>query len=166
MAIVIVGQTPCLLCGTLLAQGQRTVQFPPFVANEADPIWKFSDAAMHEECFRGDPLAAAAESRYRELRERGDPAKSRCHVCGNRITNPGGFFPFGYLTGDVSHRLYRLNYAVFHRSCLPRWSELASMRELATAQLKSGLWKGRGMRGLVEALADAQSQQSGEREVL
>jgi hypothetical protein len=160
MAIVILGKTTCLLCGKPLLQGQKTVQLSPFVANEADPIWKFSDGAFHEECFRRDPLADMAERRYREFKEHETSAHRRCHVCGKPLLSPNDYIPFGYLTDDPSHALYRLNYAAFHRSCLPSWSEIGSVYELATAQMRSGAWKGRGMQWLVDTLKDAQANKS------
>jgi len=157
MAILVSGAL-CPLCGQPMLNGQKTVTFSPFVANEADPVWKFSDGAFHEECFRRDPLADAAEHRWREFNERRSPAHRQCHVCEKPITDPSDYAPFGHLTDDPSHHLHQLNFAVFHRSCLPHWLELGSVYELAVMQLRSGAWKGRGMQWLIDTLKNAQGK--------
>ena len=157
MAILVSGAL-CPLCGRPMLKGQKTVTFSPFVANESDPLWKFSDGAFHEECFQRDPLADAAERRWREFDERRAPAHRRCYICEKPITNPDDYVPFVHLTDDPSHPLHRLNFAAFHRSCLRRWSDLGLVYEIAVTQMRVGAWKGRGMQWLIDTLKDAQGK--------
>lgn len=49
------------------------VVFPAFVANEADPLYIFSDAVIHSEAFESHPLAQQARARLEEARERTSP---------------------------------------------------------------------------------------------
>jgi hypothetical protein len=141
-----------------MTESHSKVFFAPFVGNEADPLLKFSDGVFHEECFRRDPLANAAQQRWREFTEQNKPAQRRCYVCQQSITNPDDYFPLGHLTDDASHPLHRFNYAHFHRACLNGWSELPLVSAFATKQLESGAWKGKGMQGLVNALKAAQTK--------
>ena len=149
MALLLRG-TPCPLCGKPILEVEQSVMFPPFVANEADPLWRFSDGAFHADCFYRESLALAAERRLAEVREAS--ARRACYVCGEQITEPDDYVPFGNLTDDQNHPLHRFNYACFHRLCLRQWEERATAYKLALDELRSGAWKGRGMRYLVEVL--------------
>ncbi|MBN8738536.1 MAG: hypothetical protein J0H86_03440 [Xanthomonadaceae bacterium] len=55
MAIVILGNTGCSLCAEVLVAGQRIVASPHFIQNQSHPLWRYSDSAMHEDCFRQWP---------------------------------------------------------------------------------------------------------------
>jgi hypothetical protein len=147
MAILVRGMK-CQLCGCPMLNEHSVVTFSPFVANEADPLFFFSDGAFHSECFHKHPLADKAEIRHREVLESRKPINRRCLICGNLITEPNDYLPFGHLTDDATHPLHRFNYSHVHRSCLPRWSELSLVYELAAKELASGAWKGKGMQWL------------------
>ena len=51
MALIIRGKTECSLCGTVLIDGDDLVATSNFIADEDDPLWRFSDSAMHRQCF-------------------------------------------------------------------------------------------------------------------
>ncbi len=51
MALIIRGTTECSLCGTVLIDGDDLVATSHFIADEDDPLWRFSDSAMHRRCF-------------------------------------------------------------------------------------------------------------------
>jgi len=51
MAIIITGKSKCALCGEVLLSEQEIVGTPHFIADRNDPLWRFSDAAMHRACF-------------------------------------------------------------------------------------------------------------------
>lgn len=131
--------------------------FPPFVGNQADPLYVFNDAAVHATCFRKHPLAEAAQARYEELRERTSPRNRTCLICDERISNPDDYLAFGHLVDDTKHTLHSLNYAQFHRSCLSSWSALADvLRNLETLD-QSGTWKGDALKRLIKDLRLARS---------
>jgi hypothetical protein len=51
MALVIGGKTSCPLCDLIIGQDDQIVGTTHFIVDTADPLWRFSDAAMHKRCF-------------------------------------------------------------------------------------------------------------------
>src|SRR3990172_3549982 len=45
------GRAHCALCGEAIRPGEDAMTTPDFLADEADPFWRFSDASMHRACF-------------------------------------------------------------------------------------------------------------------
>jgi hypothetical protein len=56
MAIIFLGLSECPLCGEVLKTGQSLVETSAFIENPSHRLWKYSDAAMHYECFQSWPL--------------------------------------------------------------------------------------------------------------
>jgi hypothetical protein len=52
VGFVNLGKSKCPLCGNVLAKGEQLRVFPHFIVDEADPLWRYSDAGMHLACFR------------------------------------------------------------------------------------------------------------------
>ncbi len=52
MALIIVGKSKCPICGEVLQEGQRRVATSHFIYEKSDPLWRFSDAGMHYDCFQ------------------------------------------------------------------------------------------------------------------
>ena len=44
--------TECAICGKPLNIKERFVATTHFIGDRADPLWRFSDAAMHYSCFQ------------------------------------------------------------------------------------------------------------------
>jgi hypothetical protein len=65
-----VGSIKCPFCGREVSKEQRSVHLPQFVWNQADPLFPFGDATVHEECLKNDPLAPKVRVRYREFEEK------------------------------------------------------------------------------------------------
>jgi hypothetical protein len=122
MAILLSRKTVCPLCGRIIADGEKAIGFPPFVANEVDPLYIFSDGVFHASCFRQDPLAKQAEARYSESRKRTSPLARQCRICGRVIDSPDEYLGLGHLTDDPSEPVHAMNYAQFHRACLDQMS--------------------------------------------
>jgi hypothetical protein len=123
-----------------------------------DPLFRFGDALVHDECLRSHPLAAQVQQRLEEFRARTGEANCRCLICGKLITDPEDYLDYldylglGHLTLDASDPLFQFNYAYFHRSCLAGWSEqLFLIRELDRLD-RSGRWKGGGLKQLIKEL--------------
>lgn len=62
MALIILGKSTCKLCNEVLQKHQELVAFPAFIADRQDPLYPYSDAAMHRSCFdawtrRGEMVA-------------------------------------------------------------------------------------------------------------
>lgn len=159
MSIMIFG-TPCSLCGNPMLKGQKIKMLPPFIANEADPLWRFSDGSFHEECLLLDPLGGEIDRRVAEVVERTNPSKRQCLICGQVIDDPDDYFSLGHLTGNSESPIYKFNFGRFHLSHLHLWSELSSVCAFAEEQIKSGAWRGRGMEFIVEVLKSAKKRRA------
>jgi hypothetical protein len=152
MAILILGKTKCPICGAVMQDGQKTVSCPPFVGNELDPLYLFHDAAFHEECFRRHPLAETAGMLLREMQAKTAPRNRRCAVCEQPINDPDDYFSLGHLVTDKAHALFPFNYALFHRSCLPKWSQRAYVKDLLIDLQASGKWQGESLEWILDRL--------------
>lgn len=73
MAIVLRGKTQCALCGHIIQQSDAVRAFPAFIADQTHPLWRFSDAAFHSDCFEHWP------ERQRFLELLSDVLPSRGH---------------------------------------------------------------------------------------
>jgi hypothetical protein len=150
-----VGSIKCPFCGREVSKEQRSVHLPQFVWNQADPLFPFGDATVHEECLKNDPLAPKVRVRYREFEEKNTAQNRLCFICGKPITDPEDYLGLGYLSADANDPLFRFNYAHFHRSCLPVWSELPFLIHELERLDRSGSCKGGGLQQLVKELRKA-----------
>ncbi len=64
MALIIYGRTKCPLCAVVLREGDDIVATAHFIGDPSDPLWPFSDAAMHRACFLQWQLREAFVARY------------------------------------------------------------------------------------------------------
>lgn len=142
----------CAISGRAIGSANEAVAFPPFIANEADPLHVFSDAVVHADVFRTHPLAAETQARLDEARRQTEPRNRRCLICGQLITDPDDYLGLGYLVADRMHPLHRFNYAHFHRSCLAKWPETNDLIAALDSFDTSGAWKGDGLKRLMNAL--------------
>jgi hypothetical protein len=67
MALVLVGKSRCPICDDVIETQDQIVATTHFVADRDDPLWSFSDAAMHRECFVGWDMRQAFVKRYNEV---------------------------------------------------------------------------------------------------
>jgi hypothetical protein len=51
MALIIGGKSTCSICDDLLGDGDDLVATTHFIADKTDPLWRYSDSAMHRICF-------------------------------------------------------------------------------------------------------------------
>jgi hypothetical protein len=51
MAQILIGKTKCALCNVVIKDNDEVVATSHFIADSEDPLWRFSDAAMHKKCF-------------------------------------------------------------------------------------------------------------------
>jgi hypothetical protein len=66
MALLIPGSTRCPLCEAVIGAGDDIVATSHFIGDPSDPLWKFSDAAMHRPCFLRWPDREPFIARYHE----------------------------------------------------------------------------------------------------
>jgi hypothetical protein len=156
MAIFVPG-IRCSISGDKIESASDAVMFPSFVANEADPLYIFSDAVVRKAVFAAHPLAARAQARYEEFEHRTHPQARSCLICGQRITDPENYIGLGHLVDAPDHDLYSYNYAHFHRTCLTSWSELLHLIHELETMNRSGVWKGDALRTVIEDLASTRA---------
>lgn len=154
MAILVRGSTRCPICGEIIEEGDPAVTFPPFVANERDRLYFFSDAAFHEHCLDDHPDSAAGRKLAAEVLEHSDPDRRSCVVCGEVIRDPDNFLGFGYLTGDGELAASRFNYVQLHRSHIGSWQDLDAALEALEELRDSGRWQGDWLARLLDELRD------------
>ena len=56
MALILRGETQCSICRVVINDGDAIVATTHFIGDENDPLWRFSDSAMHKTCFLEWPL--------------------------------------------------------------------------------------------------------------
>lgn len=61
------GRAYCALCGEVIRPGDDAFVTPDFLADEADPLWRFADAPMHRACFRVWDRRKTFVARYNRL---------------------------------------------------------------------------------------------------
>jgi hypothetical protein len=66
MALMYEGMA-CSICGRVIVDLRRAVACTHFIADKSDPLWPFSDSAMHPECFAGWEMRDAFVARYNEI---------------------------------------------------------------------------------------------------
>jgi hypothetical protein len=142
MALLIYGKSVCSLCDRVIKQEEPTCSFPPFVVNELDPCFVFSDGAFHETCVRKHKHGADALRRVDEWASKVGPGKRKCVVCKTEVTDPDDYLLIEHLSDREGDPLRAFNYTHLHKSCLPKWDSRLRFIELANAMLASGSWKG------------------------
>lgn len=141
MAIFVPGM-PCPLCGMPVGRADEVIAFPPFIADRSDPLFLFSDAAMHATCFTQHRLAKEATEWHAEVRRRGLVSNSVCAACGNRILDPDDYFGTGLLARDPSNPLHEFNFVHLHRSHAGTWNRFDEFRRRMARADASGAWQG------------------------
>ena len=142
----------CSISGRILQSADEVVAFPAFIPNEADPLHIFNDTVVHVDVFRAHPLAAKAQARYEETRQRTAPGNRLCLICGKRITEPDSYLGLGYLVDSATHPLCQFNYAHFHRACLAAWTKRPQLIIELDNLNRSGSWKGGSLERLLKQL--------------
>lgn len=61
------GRAHCAICGEAIRPGEDALVTPDFLADDADPLWRFSDAALHRACFLVWDRRKAFVARYNRL---------------------------------------------------------------------------------------------------
>jgi hypothetical protein len=61
------GRAHCALCGEVIRPGEDAFVTPDFLADDVDPLWRFSDAAMHRACFLVWDRRKALVARYNQV---------------------------------------------------------------------------------------------------
>ena len=80
------GCAHCAICGEVIRLSEEALVTPDFLADEADPLWRFNDVLVHRACFlvwdlrqafiarynRAAPQLAARDGSYPRMTSEGD----------------------------------------------------------------------------------------------
>lgn len=66
MALILRGKTLCALCHKVIKEKDEVVASTHFNIDAEDPLWRFSDAALHKNCFLEWNQRAAFVEKYNE----------------------------------------------------------------------------------------------------
>lgn len=152
MALLICGKSVCSLCEQIIKQDEPTCSFPPFIANEFDPCFVFSDGVFHESCIFKHKHGSDALRRVDEWSSRVGPGKRKCDVCKTEVSDPDDYLVIVRLSDREGDALWEFNYTHLHKSCIPNWDRGARFVSLAKAVLASGYWKGQYLFRLIEEI--------------
>jgi hypothetical protein len=64
VAIILRGKTQCSICGIVIQEQEPIVSTSHFIGEQGDPLWRFSDSAMHKSCFLDWPLRERFIARF------------------------------------------------------------------------------------------------------
>jgi hypothetical protein len=152
MSILFFGLTRCAICKEPLHEHEAVIGLPAFVYNEADVLWRFSDASLHQACLERHPLRHQVEEAVAELERRTGPGRRKCVVCRQEVMDPDDYLMVPRLTGERPMPAYRFNYTHLHRSHVKQWSELQALLDVLEDLERSGTWKGDALRRFREDL--------------
>jgi hypothetical protein len=122
MALVLLGDTRCVVCDLPIDDSGDLVSFPPFVLSNIDPLSPFSDAAIHHHCVSTSLRAADAVRWSNAFLESNRPNNRVCAACGEVIRDWRDHLGFGFLTADESDPLNEFNFTHLHQSHVHEWT--------------------------------------------
>lgn len=132
----------CVLCNKTISSSKESTAFSPFIANQLDALFVFSDAIVHTSCFTAHPLADEARRWHTTALHQQLPMNRICTVCGELITDPDDYFGTGLLSRVENEPLFPYNFIHLHITHAHQWPILRDfVREISTAKSK-GQWAG------------------------
>lgn len=151
MAIIILGKSPCALCGEILRASDDVVALPAFSYGKADPLWVFNDAGLHNRCLAADPRRSLVEEVVEELHARAGPGHRICVVCEEEVAHYAEHVMIPRLAHDEKHPLHRYRYTHLHRACVRQWGDVDHALDLLRKADQDGI---AGLETLIETLED------------
>lgn len=141
MALFVPGML-CRLCGQPMTAEHEIVMFRPFVPNERDPLFQFSDVVLHASCFRQHPLSEKAVKLHERAIQSSRPGNRVCIVCGQAILAPDDYFGAGLVSSNPASPLFEFNFVQLHCSHLSQWDRFEDFRRLVSRIQDSDAWEG------------------------
>lgn len=131
MAILILGQSTCGICGKVIKTQEESCSFPSFISTKQSRYRKFGGNNFHVNCVRSDADAAEAVKLLNAFRAGMAPATRVCAIDGQPIQPGEDFFFIEYVTDDQRSFLRRNVYKNFKVANLSQLDELLVLhREL------------------------------------
>lgn len=155
MAIIIADHTICSVCGQVIREGDGVVAFPAFVVNRADPLYRFSDAALHARCAAGDDAVARALRALEQFAAATAPDARVCAACGSTIVDPDDYLCLGLISSDARSPLAQWNFLTIHLSCVRQWPKYDEFMNRLRESRATGGWTGPAPDWLIRTLEKA-----------
>lgn len=135
-------KSTCKICGELLGDRatRAIVAFGHFIGNRLDPLYPFTDAAVHADCLERDPRHDAALACQEALLRR----ECVCHACKQVIA--GERIYTGFVVGLPNHPLWRYNFLSFHPEHFDGWADRSTFEQLLRAYEESDAYEGPPLR--------------------
>lgn len=140
MSILLRGETTCVLCGSLILEGEEVVQFPAFVPTTKDVLFVFNDASVHKRCLERHPYKLLAIAHSNDAIYKTRPQNRRCDITGNEINKPDDCIFFGVLTSDKNEELHEFNLTMIDKNNLSLWKDKSRFLNSAAEFINSGKW--------------------------
>lgn len=128
MAIFVNGMK-CPLCYKVIIEEQDKVMIPALTGNPNNPLFIFSDAVVHKDCFYKHPLAISVEERLKGVYHNALRRHRVCEICNQEIKKPDEYFGTNLLSDQKESPLYQYNYMHFHRNCIKNWKRLDDFKK-------------------------------------
>ena len=141
MAITVLGQSICPLCGKKMYESEEIYSFPPFVQNTKDPYYYFNDTAFHKNCLSENQLGNSAIKFSNEFISKTNPKNRICSVGKNPIRKVDDYIFIDLLTSDENEQLFKFNFTTLDVNNLGKWRDREDFLKLAINFQKSGKWK-------------------------
>jgi hypothetical protein len=69
LAIIFRGKSKCVVCDCVIGKLDEIVATSHFISEQSDPLWRFSDAPFHFECFQQWEMREQFVARFNEVNE-------------------------------------------------------------------------------------------------
>jgi len=139
MAILLRGKSECPLCGKIIVE-EEAILYTSFTSNAKDPLFMFSDAAVHTACNRHHKLGEKAMHYSEKAMFLTARVNRKCVVDQRLITDPDDHVFTCLLTSDESEELYDFNFITINRKNILRYSDRENFILAALKFNKEGKW--------------------------
>ena len=134
--------TLCAICAGPVGTGAK-VGFAPFVFNENDPLYTWSDSVVHRACLETHPSRELALRAKEALEGEGGVSGLPCVVCGHALGSMGSeWFVTWVLSSDPHSPLFEFNHVWLHKAHFPAWVSAARCQSVVDGVMRSEAWKG------------------------
>ncbi len=154
MALAIIGVSRCGVCEELVTSSDELVQFPPFVSNEADRLYFFSDSTFQQKIVENHELGAWAVSFLNEFESVSGPQGRLCAHCGFQILDFRDCFSIGVVSSSIASPLAFFNNVQLHVSHIRLWEHTLRCHAVFSEAIVTGELSGRAAMQIVNELRD------------
>lgn len=141
MAILIIGQSTCQICGKVISKNDKWISFPAFVINQLDPVFYYSDSNFHEDCMANHKNSAQAIKLSTFFLQQVKPERRICFISGEPITKMEDHVFIEMLSSNYDSELFSFNFLHFKKSNILSWHRRTYFRNMLIDLNKDYIWK-------------------------